>query len=60
LAGKVGTLRDGALADVVICDEEEGEFVLEDTVGAKEVGGRLLRPVCIIKDGKVVIDNLGR
>ena len=60
LAGKVGTLRDGALADVVICDEEEGEFVLEDTVGVKEVGRRLLRPVCIIKGGRVVIDNSGR
>ncbi len=59
LAGAAGTLRPGAFGDVVVLDEEEGEFQLEDTVGVKEVGRRMLRPVCVLKGGKVIVDNLG-
>jgi dihydroorotase len=58
MTGKVGTLAPGAYGDVVVSEEEEGDFVLEDTMGVKEVAHRLVRPVCVVKGGRVVVDRI--
>ncbi|MBK9169403.1 MAG: amidohydrolase/deacetylase family metallohydrolase [Bryobacterales bacterium] len=47
----LGTLREGAEADVAIFQLDEGDFRLRDSMGEIRTGGRLLRPVATVKAG---------
>ena len=49
----LGTLREGAEADVAVFALEEGDFDLFDAMGQKRVGHRKLRPVATVKAGKI-------
>lgn len=53
LAGKVGTLRPGAEADVAVVKQLSGEFRLWDADGNHIVGRQLLVPVLTLKAGRV-------
>ena len=49
----LGTLREGAEADVAVFALEEGDFDFFDAMGQKRVGHRKLRPVATVKAGKI-------
>jgi dihydroorotase len=49
----LGTLREGAHADVAVFTLEEGRFEFTDSVGAKRSGSRKLIPVATVKAGKI-------
>jgi dihydroorotase len=49
----LGTLREGALADVAVFSLEEGNFELTDAMGAKRTGHRKLVPVSTVKAGRI-------
>jgi dihydroorotase len=49
----LGTLREGAEADVAVFALEEGRFEFVDSVKQKRVGNRKLVPVATIKAGKI-------
>ena len=50
---QLGTLREGAEADIAVFALDEGEFRLTDALGATRTGRRLLRPVATIKAGRL-------
>jgi dihydroorotase len=54
LDGKVGTLAPGAVADVSILALDEGEWILEDSLGVQLRSTRRLRPECAVRAGAVV------
>lgn len=54
MAGQIGTLAPGALADVAILKIEEREFPSIDFSGQIYVGNALLLPQMTIIDGKIV------
>lgn len=54
LLGKIGTLKAGAIADVVVLSDEKGDFVLEDSYGKKEKADQRLSPIVVMKGGQVV------
>ncbi len=53
MAGKIGTLVQGAWGDAVVFELREGEFQLRDTAGQTRVGRQDLVPVTVVKGGAV-------
>jgi dihydroorotase len=49
----LGTLREGAEADVAVFSLEEGDFELVDAQGQKRMARRKLAPVATVKAGKI-------
>jgi dihydroorotase len=49
----LGTLREGAAADIAVFDLREGDFEFSDSLGQKRVGHRRLIPVATIKGGRL-------
>jgi dihydroorotase len=49
----LGTLREGAEADVAVFSLEEGKFEFRDALGDLRVGSRKLSPVATVKSGKI-------
>ncbi len=45
LAGRIGTLRPGACADITICELREKEVRFTDKFGNSHIGGQILVPV---------------
>lgn len=54
LAGRIGTLAEGAEGDVTLLRLEEGQFPLTDTVGVTEMGRWALRVAGVIKGGELI------
>jgi len=54
LLGSIGTLKTGAIADLLILTQETGNFALEDSYGRKENANHRLKPVMIMKGGQIV------
>jgi dihydroorotase len=54
----LGTLREGAPADIAVFEVREGTFTFEDCDGELLTGSRKLIPVVVVKSGQVVLDNL--
>jgi dihydroorotase len=55
----LGNLSEGAVADLVILSEREGEFGFIDTRGNKMAGDRRLEAELTIREGSVVWDQNG-
>ena len=51
--GQLGTLREGAEADIAIFSLRQGEFRLTDAHGQTRTGRRMLRPVATVKSGRL-------
>jgi dihydroorotase len=49
----LGTLREGAVADVAVFSLEEGDFEFIDALGARRLGHRKLVPVATVKAGRL-------
>jgi dihydroorotase len=49
----LGTLREGAEADIAVFALQEGDFTLTDALGKRRVGHRKLSPVATIKSGRL-------
>jgi len=49
----LGTLREGAEADVAVWSLAEGDYEFADSLGAKRIGHRKLVPVATVKAGRV-------
>jgi len=49
----LGTLRDGAIADVSVFSLREGDFSFTDAMGHRRVGHRKLVPVATVKSGQL-------
>jgi dihydroorotase len=49
----LGTLREGAEADVAVFSLAEGDFTLVDSYGKKRMGQRKLFPVATVKAGRI-------
>ncbi len=54
LDGELGTLTPGAVADVSVLALDEGDWTLEDSLGAQLHATRRLRPECALRAGEVV------
>jgi len=54
LLGAIGTLKTGAIADLVVLTKETDDFVIEDSYGKKENTNQILKPIMIMKGGHVV------
>jgi dihydroorotase len=52
-ANGLGTLREGAEADVAVFQMAEGDFEFVDALGARRTGHRKLVPVGTVKAGKI-------
>jgi dihydroorotase len=52
MRGEIGTLAEGACADLAIFDLEEGTFDFVDAVGEKRIGERRLVPVLTLRAGE--------
>lgn len=52
--GKIGTLRPGAFADIIVLEMQEGEFPFTDTRGITETGCRRLEPRYVFRAGQQV------
>src|SRR5208282_883921 len=52
LLGAIGTLKVGAIADIVLLTKETGDFELEDSYGKKENTNQRLQPIMIMKGGQ--------
>ena len=50
---ELGTLREGAEADIAVFSLEDGQFRLVDALGATRTGHRMLQPVATIKAGQL-------
>jgi dihydroorotase len=53
LLNGLGTLKEGAEADVAVFAIDQGDFEFTDALGAKRTGARKLRPVATVKAGKI-------
>lgn len=53
MAGRIGTLRPGAEADVTVLGLVDGEFHLPDAMRKVEVVGRRLEPVAVVRGGRI-------
>ncbi len=51
--GGLGTLREGAEADVALFSLMEGDFEFLDTLGQRRIGHRKLVPVATVKAGRI-------
>jgi dihydroorotase len=54
MAGQIGTLREGAVADIVVLEQIAGNFPLTDTVGVTETGRLHLEPRHVLRAGRRV------
>ena len=54
LLGAIGTLKVGAIADIVLLTKETGDFELEDSYGKKENTNQRLQPIMIMKGGQII------
>jgi len=54
LLGAIGTLKVGAIADIVLLTKETGDFELEDSYGKKENTNLRLQPIMIMKGGQII------
>ena len=54
LLGTLGTLKMGAIADLVVLTKETGDFVLEDSYSRKESTNQKLTPTMVMKGGHVI------
>jgi len=52
-AAGLGTLREGAEADVSVFSLQEGDFSFADSMGHRRVGHRKLSPVATVKSGRL-------
>ena len=50
---QLGTLREGAEADIAVFAIDEGRFRLTDALGETRMGRRMLRPVATVKSGEL-------
>ncbi|MBI1354698.1 MAG: amidohydrolase/deacetylase family metallohydrolase [Acidobacteria bacterium] len=53
---ELGTLKEGAEADVAIFALDEGKFEFTDALGARRTGSRKLRPLATVKGGSLYGD----
>lgn len=53
-AGQLGTLADGAAADVSLFRLVQGEWTFRDSSGVAETGGARFEPVAVIRGGRVM------
>ena len=51
---EIGTLKDGAVADIVVVEMMEGSFEMTDAFGETETGGYQLEPRYIFRAGQQV------
>jgi dihydroorotase len=56
---ELGTLSEGAAADIAVLEEQRGEFAFLDSGHGKLIGDRNLRCVLTVRDGRVVWDSNG-
>jgi len=52
-AAGLGTLREGAEADIAVFSLREGDYSFEDSMGNRRIGHRKLAPVATIKSGRL-------
>ena len=52
-AAGLGTLREGAEADVSVFALQEGDFSFTDSLGRRRIGHRKLNPVATVKSGRL-------
>jgi dihydroorotase len=56
---ELGTLSEGAVADIAVLELERGTFAFLDSGHGKHIGDKNLRCVLTVRDGKVVWDTEG-
>ena len=56
---ELGTLSEGAIADVAILELQKGKFGFLDSGHAKLIGDKKLRCVLTVRNGEVVWDTEG-
>jgi dihydroorotase len=52
---KIGNLREGAIADIVVWKLLDGRFEFVDCVGEKRIGQKLLKPVHVVSSGELLL-----
>jgi dihydroorotase len=52
-AAGLGTLREGAEADIAVFSLQEGDFSFADSLGQRRIGHRKLTPVATVKSGRL-------
>ncbi|WP_397570559.1 amidohydrolase/deacetylase family metallohydrolase [Schlesneria sp. T3-172] len=50
----LGTLKPGAIADITVLELQEGEFVLEDSEGNREIGRHRLDATHVFRSGRQI------
>ena len=53
LEDEIGTLAPGRVADVSVLAIDDGDFVLQDSIGVRIPATKRLRPVLALRAGKV-------
>src|SRR5262249_4741346 len=56
---ELGTLSEGAVADIALIELERGKFTFRDSEGGRLEGDRRLRCVLTVRNGAIVWDNDG-
>ena len=56
---EIGTLGEGATADIAILKMESGIFAFKDAWGMKKMGSRRVRAVLTVRNGEIVFDEDG-
>jgi len=51
--GRIGTLREGCIADIGVFELQEGKYLFDDCFGEKMEGTVKLIPALTIMDGRV-------
>ncbi len=51
MAGELGTLKVGGVADISVLEDRRGRWVLEDNEGTQIVTDRMLTPLLCVRDG---------
>jgi dihydroorotase len=54
---QLGTLRIGTVADILVFELEQGEFLFEDTHLKIEKASRRIKPALVIKVGQIINPN---
>jgi len=58
LADRLGSLREGCLADIAIFRLAEGEFEFEDSMKQRVIGRQKLEPAAVIRRGRIYRSDL--
>jgi predicted amidohydrolase len=58
LSDSLGSLKEGYLADIAIFKVCEGEFEFVDSMKESRVGKQKLKPVAVIRAGKIYGSNI--